>query len=111
MSQLLKYLFCFLSAVFLTSCNHEESVKTVSNEELNQIKNDLDLSKFSSVNITSNIEINWKNSNKITNEDFTIYEIQANEKSISSLQSDFLQNQLNTKSYKLRKMKSCTPIL
>jgi hypothetical protein len=94
MSQLLKYLFCFLFAVFLTSCNHEESVKIVSNEELNQIKNDLDLSKFSSVNITSNIEVNWKNSNKIKNEDFTIYEIQANEKSISSLQSDFLQNQL-----------------
>lgn len=94
MSQVLKYLCCFLFTVFLFSCNQEESAKTVTNEELSQIKNDLDLSKFSSVNITSNIEVNWKNSSKITNSGFTIYEIQANEKSVSSLQSNFLQNQL-----------------
>jgi hypothetical protein len=94
MSQILKYVFCLFITIFLFSCNHEEYGKTVTNEELNQINNDLDLSKFSNVNIAANIEVNWKNTYKITNEGFTIYETQANEKTISSLQSDFLKDQL-----------------
>jgi hypothetical protein len=87
----------FLFTVFLFSCNHEEYGKTVTNEELNQINNDLDLSKFSNVNIAANIEVNWKNTNKITNQGFAIYETQVNEKTISSLQSNFLQDQLKYK--------------
>jgi hypothetical protein len=94
MNQILKYICCFLFTVFLLSCNNEESVTKATNEELNQIKKDLDFSKFSSLNITSNIEVNWKDTYKITNAGFTIYETQANEKSVSSLQSDFLQSQL-----------------
>jgi hypothetical protein len=94
MSQNLKYLFCFLLSVFLLSCNHDEAEKSSNSKELNQLKKDLDLSKFSNVNISQNVTVSWENAAKIANDNFTIQEIPVNEKVISSLYSDFLQNQV-----------------
>jgi hypothetical protein len=94
MSQNLKYLFCFLLSVFLLSCNHDEAEKSSNSKELNQLKKDLDLSKFSNVNISQNVTVSWENAAKIANDNFTIQEIPVNEKVISSLHSDFLQNQI-----------------
>lgn len=94
MNQLIKYLFCFLLSVVLLSCNNDESAQTSHSTNLDQIKNDLNLSKFSNVNISENIEVNWEKTTKSQNEKFKIQEIQVNEKTVSSLHSDFLQKQI-----------------
>ncbi|KUJ60871.1 hypothetical protein AR687_15815 [Flavobacteriaceae bacterium CRH] len=94
MSQNYNYFICFLISVLFTSCTHDELQTENENANLNRIKQDLDLKKFSNVNISENVEINWEKIDKTKKDNFTIYEVSANEKKASTLQSDFLQEKL-----------------
>ncbi|MBW4359630.1 hypothetical protein [Flavobacterium taihuense] len=93
MKKILKYSVCFLM-LFLVSCNNEEIAKNTENANLNQVKNDLELDKFSNVNIAENVAIDWETINKTQKGNFKIYEISAHEKAVSTLESNFLENHL-----------------
>jgi hypothetical protein len=93
MKRILKCLF-FLVALFLLSCSNEEQDRNTEKESLNQVKNNLDLSEFSNINISYNVEVNWENIKRTTKEGFKIIEISAHEKTTSTLKSDFLQEHL-----------------
>jgi hypothetical protein len=54
----------------------------------------LSLTKFSNVNIAENVEVNWQSVNETKKNNFTISEVAASEKHVSTIQSVFLQNHL-----------------
>jgi hypothetical protein len=91
---MLKYFICFLLSILLISCNNEETGKNNTSINLNQIKKDLELNKFSNVNISENVAVNWESIKETQNDNFKISEISVNEKAVSTLESDFLQNHL-----------------
>ncbi|MEO8237606.1 MAG: hypothetical protein ABI576_05805 [Flavobacterium sp.] len=91
----MKYLIYFvLSIVLLISCNNEEPGKNNTSVNLNQVKKDLELNKFSNVNIAENVAVNWESIKETQKDNFKISEISVHEKAVSTLESDFLQNHL-----------------
>jgi hypothetical protein len=91
---MLKCLICFVLSILLVSCNNEELGKNNTSVNLNQVKKDLELNKFSNVNIAENVAVNWESIKETEKSNFKIAEISAYEKTASTLESDFLENHI-----------------
>jgi hypothetical protein len=94
MSQNYKNLVFILTILFLVSCNNEELEKDYNKVNLNEIKQDLKLQRFSNTNISENVDVNWEKTIETQKDNYKIYEITAKEKKESTLQSDILQEHL-----------------
>uniref|UniRef100_UPI00374D9CD5 hypothetical protein n=1 Tax=Flavobacterium sp. TaxID=239 RepID=UPI00374D9CD5 len=71
-----------------------EIAENKENTNLNQVKNDLELDKFSNVNIAENVAIDWETIKETQKGNFKISEISAHEKTASMLESNVLENHL-----------------
>lgn len=91
---MLKCLICFVLSILLVSCNNEELGKNNTSVNLNQVEKDLELNKFSNVNIAENVVVNWESIKETEKSNFKIAEISAYEKTASTLESDFLENHI-----------------
>ncbi|URM38163.1 hypothetical protein [Flavobacterium anhuiense] len=89
MRKIFKYSVCFFIALFLLSCSNEEVAKNQENA-----KTDLELAKFSNLNIAKNVEVNFENVTEIEKDNFKISEFSAKEKVVNYFESSLLQNQL-----------------
>ncbi|CAM2868704.1 hypothetical protein [Flavobacterium frigoris] len=78
----------------MLSCNNEELANKKTSVDLSQLKKELELNKFSNVNIAENVTINWESINDTEKGGFKISEIAAHEKTASTLKSNFLQSTL-----------------
>lgn len=93
MSQILKYSVYLLLLMILVSCE-ENSETNNESQNVTHFKNDLELNKFSNINISENVAVNWESVKKTEKGNFKISEISAYEKAVSTLESDFLENHL-----------------
>lgn len=99
MSLILNRLLClFTVSSLLLSCNTEDlPAKNETAKRIDLVKQELDFSKFSNVNISENLEVNWNDYNEIKNGNSKFYEISATEKSLSKIEANFLKSQLKYK--------------
>lgn len=79
----------------LLSCANDNSNETEKKDNLNELKGELRLDKFTNVNIAENVEINWNDVLQTENKNATILEFDVKEKFPSKLQSNFLQTEVN----------------
>ena len=91
----------------LFSCTKDDLENNTTTSITNQLKNDLKLEKFANKNISDNLVVNWEASSKIEREDFEIYEIEANEKKPSTIESNLFQSKLK---YELIAIKNGTEV-
>lgn len=92
MKRSIKYSVCFFMVLFLLSCNNEELDKNQENAKVAKIE--LELAKFSNLNIANNVEADFENVNETEKDNFKILEFSAKEKVVNTFESDVLQNQL-----------------
>ena len=78
----------------LFSCTSDDLENNSTNPVINQLRNDLKLDQFANKNISENLVVNWETFSRIEKEGFEIYEIEANEKHISKIESNLLQSKL-----------------
>jgi hypothetical protein len=93
--------------LMLFSCTKDDLENNATTSITNQLKNDLKLDQFSNKNISDNLVVNWEASSKIEKEDFEIYEIEANEKKPSTIESNLFQSKLK---YELIAIKNGTVV-
>ncbi|MFV8358815.1 hypothetical protein [Flavobacterium sp. LS1P3] len=93
--------------LMLFSCTKDDLENNTTTSITNQLKNDLKLEKFANKNIPDNLVINWEAFSKIEKEDFEIYEIEANEKKPSTIESNLFQSKLK---YELIAIKNGTEV-
>jgi hypothetical protein len=95
MSRITNYLTGAFLLFLLLSCTNDGNDRIEKNDNLNTLKEELHIEKFSNVNIAENVEVNWNNPLQTEKKDVTIVEFDAKEKFPSKLQSDFLQTEMN----------------
>ena len=92
MHKFIKYSICFFIALFLLSCNNDELAKN--QENVKTVKTDLELAKFSNLNIAQNVEADFENVSETKKDNFIISEFSAKEKVVNTFESDVLQSHL-----------------
>ncbi|AWK06341.1 hypothetical protein HYN56_19765 [Flavobacterium crocinum] len=92
MNKIIKSFVSFFIALFLFSCSNDELEKNQENAKVTNTN--LELAKFSNLNIAQNVEADFQNVNEIKKDNFKISEFSAKEKIVSSFESDLLQGQL-----------------
>jgi hypothetical protein len=90
----------------LFSCSKDDLENNATTSITNQLKNDLKLDQFANKNISDNLIVNWEAFSKIEKEDFEIYEIEANEKKPSTIESNLFQSKLKYELVTLKKQNS-----
>jgi hypothetical protein len=81
-------------SLLILSCNNEEITNKNTSVDLSQVKKDLDLNKFSNVNIAENLAVDWETVKETQKGNFKIAEIQVHEQRASTLESNFLENHI-----------------
>ena len=90
----------------LFSFTKDDLENNATNSITSQLKNDLKLNQFANKNISGNLVVNWEAFSKIEKEDFEIYEIEANEKKPSTIESNLFQSKLKYELVTLKKQNS-----
>ena len=91
----------------LFSCTKDDLENNATNSITNHLKNHLKLDQFSNKNISDNLVVNWEAFSKIEKENFEIYQIEANEKKPSTIESNLFQSKLK---YELIAIKNGTEV-
>ena len=88
----IKYSVFTFTALFLLSCQNDELENKQENAKV--AKTNLELAKFSNLNIAQNVEADFEKVNEIEKDNFKISEFSAKEKIVNTFESNVLQNQL-----------------
>jgi len=92
MYKFIKYSVFTFTALFLLSCQNDELENKQENAKV--AKTNLELAKFSNLNIAQNVEADFEKVNEIEKDNFKISEFSAKEKIVNTFESNVLQNQL-----------------
>ncbi|MFC4479373.1 hypothetical protein [Flavobacterium chungangensis] len=92
MYKFIKYSVFTFTALFLLSCQNDELENKQENAKV--AKTNLELAKFSNLNIAQNVEADFEKVNEIEKDNFKISEFSAKEKVVNTFESNVLQSQL-----------------